>query len=86
MLIRGRLRKPYAKIRIDTDGTITVRVDDEKDPAFWLEIDIDPTELEAAARKLSEELGSKDLLQVLPPMPDRSRVCEEDEDGEGIGF
>jgi hypothetical protein len=47
--VRGRLRRPVAVLTIDPDSTLTVRVDDDGDPAFWLEVTIRPEDLQALA-------------------------------------
>lgn len=53
--VRGRLKSPYGTVRVLDDGTLAVRVDDAKNPEFWLEVLISPAEVAAAeAERLAE--------------------------------
>jgi hypothetical protein len=50
MQVQGRtVRKPYSELRYDPEsGTFSLRVDDEKDLAFWLTVHFDQSELDKA--------------------------------------
>lgn len=46
--INGRdLRKPYGSATINSDGSITIRVDDEERPAWWLEVRLTHLQVDA---------------------------------------
>jgi hypothetical protein len=47
--VRGRLKQPVALLSADPDDTLSIRIDDNGDPGFWLEIVIRPEDLAVLA-------------------------------------